>query len=343
MSIPAKRLTIGLFAALALALAACQGGLDSGMGGMGGYGGGEMGPPVQNPGDLGSMNSSGTGGMPGMPGGGLMGPRIGATPPGYMAGPTMAPNGMASLMRPGAPVPPNDAQYPVAQGPSGMNCPRLTGSLDQFSCSISFNVPPPSPAPSPAGSAKPAATGSPSPAAKPGAESAADSPTPSPTPTPPGTLTLQVEPLPQDVPPMTHPDPRALRTNPLVALRMQTDTPVALHDSAIARFTLPRTAFGDGSFALQLYNEGFYQGRKIDQFLSSYSTFTSSDGQNVTFQFEMPKVTVRPNQVWLLALYGIQYPPGTTPTPSPSPSASASASPSAASSPTPSVKPAASP
>jgi hypothetical protein len=63
----------------------------------------------------------------------------------------------------------------------------------------------------------------------------------------------------------------------------------------------------------------------------------------VQFSFPMPKLTVPRGQVWLLALYGMQFPPGVTPGPSPSPSASSSASPSASGSSSPSPSPGASP
>jgi hypothetical protein len=329
----ARRAALLSVAMLALTLAACQGGLDSGMGGMGGMGG-DMGPPVQNPGpgqlggDMGSP-----GGMPGT-GPGAMG----GTEPGEMAGPTMAPNGLPELVRPGATLAPNEAQYPVAQAPNGMSCPRMQAQLAQFGCSISFNLPTSSPAPS--GSASPPASHAPSP--KPSATTAADSPTPSPSPTPPGNMTLQFEPLPRDVPNMTRPDMRALRITPLAALRLQSDTPVALHGNAVVTFNIPRFQFGDGSFALQLYNEGFVAGRRTDQFVASYATFTTN-GSSIRFAFTSPSVTVKQGQVWLLALYGIQYPPGTTPSPSPSAGASGSPSPSPSSSPAPSPTPSAKP
>ena len=119
------------FAALALALGSCQG-LDSG--GMGG--GGMMGPPVSQPGPMGT-------------GGDMQGPTIGA-------------NGQAELTQPGATLAPNQTQFAVADGPSGVKCPVVT----LFGCTVSFNIPTPAPAAS-------GATPTPKP-----------TPTPTPTPSP---------------------------------------------------------------------------------------------------------------------------------------------------------------
>ncbi len=304
------------FAALALVLGSCQGGgFDSGGGGMGGG----MGPPVQAPGPM------GTGGMPG-----------------EMSGPTTGPNGQPELTVPGATLAPNEAQYPVADGPTGMKCPQVTFQGQQYQCTLSFNVPPPSPSPSPGASETPKPT--PTPTATPSPASTGDDSgddEASPSPTPPGTITLQVEPLPKDLPPMTNPDPRLLRVTPMMAIRLQSDTDFSLNGFAAATFTLPQQQFAGRSFTIQLYNEGVIRGKRLDQFLATYSRATTN-GTTVSFEFPTPKVTVRRGQIWLLALYGYQYPPGTTPAPtaspagSSSPSPSPSPSPSAAASPTPS-------
>ncbi|MBV8491145.1 MAG: hypothetical protein JO199_11505, partial [Candidatus Eremiobacteraeota bacterium] len=156
---------------------------------------------------------------------------------------------------------------------------------------------------------------------------------PTPSPSPPGTITLQMEGLPKDVPSMTNPDPRVLRVTPLMALRLQSDTDFSLNGFASASFTLPQSQFVGRSFSIQLYNEGVVRGKRNDQFLASYAIATTQ-GTTVQFSFPTPKVTVRRGQIWMLVLYGYQYPPGMTPTPSPSPGVSASpstsASPSAA-------------
>jgi hypothetical protein len=307
-----------VFAALALALVSCQGGLGD-SGGMGMPGGG-MGPPMQQPGPMGS---------------GAMGPG-GPNAPGEMAGPTIGPNGQPELAAPGATLAPNEAQYPVADGASGMRCPQFQVMGQLYSCSLSFNLPPPSPSPSPnaSGSPKPTPTPSPTPTPKPtsSADDASDD-TPTPSPTPPGTITLQMEPLPKDLPPMTNPDPRLLRITPLMAIRLQSDTDFALNGYASASFTLPQSQFSGRSFSIQLYNEVIIRGKRTDQFLGTYS-LAMLQGTTVQFSFPTPKVTVKRGQIWLLALYGYQYPPGTTPTPSPSPSTSTSPATSSAASPT---------
>ncbi|MBV8530087.1 MAG: hypothetical protein JO104_02120, partial [Candidatus Eremiobacteraeota bacterium] len=107
-----------VFAALALVLASCQGaGLDSGMGG-------EMAPPVSQPG---SMN-----------GGGMTG-GLGGSMPGQMAGPNVGPNGQEQLANPGATLAPNEAQYNISQGPSGMKCPLVQLLNQEFNCNLAFN------------------------------------------------------------------------------------------------------------------------------------------------------------------------------------------------------------
>lgn len=291
------------FAALALALGSCQGGLDSG--GMGGM----MGPPVQQPGPMGS-------------GGEMQGSQIGA-------------NGEPELTRPGATLAPNQTQFPVGQGPSGVKCPVV---MQQYTCNLSFNIPTPSPQPSGA-TPTPKPTPSPTPTAtasgdeSDNGDTSDNSDTTDATPTPFGTITLQMEQLPTDVPNMTNPDPRLLRITPLMAIRLQSDTDFALNGTAQVSFTMPRQQVFGRSFSMQLYNETAVRGKRTDQFLANYTKNTVGD-TSVQFDFTTPRVTVKRGQIWLLALYGYQYPPGTTPTPSPSPNVSNSPSPSPSPSPT---------
>ena len=114
--------TRAIFGALALILASCQGsGFDSGMGG-------EMAPPVSNPG---SMSGGGMPGAGGLSGG--MGNQI--------AGPNVGPNGQEELTNPGATLAPNEAQYPIGQGPSGMKCPPVLQLGQQYNCTLAFNMP----------------------------------------------------------------------------------------------------------------------------------------------------------------------------------------------------------
>jgi len=313
-----------LFAVVALLLAACQGGLDSGAGGMGGFGSsGEVGPPVNGQGPLGGQQQP-----------------IGTN----TGGPTAGPNGIAELANPGATLAPDQTQYPVADGPSGLKCASVGG----FSCTFSFNVPSPSPSPSGSSSPspKPSPTPTPTPTAKASGDDAEDdtSDEPTPTPTPPGTLTMQMEPLPSDVPVMTNPDPRALKIVTLVGIRIQSDTDFTLDGTAIAHYVLPRQQFAGRGFALQLYNESFPRvgrsSKRIDTFVGNYSKAVLGNS-TVDFTFTIPKVEVKRGQIWLLALYGLTYPPGTTPSPSPSPSSSGSPAPSASPSGSPAPSPSA--
>ncbi|HEY1429598.1 MAG TPA: hypothetical protein VGF18_08490, partial [Candidatus Tumulicola sp.] len=177
------------FAAVALTLAACQGGgLDSGMPGM-------MGPPVQQPGPMGSAGGSMNGGM---------------------SGPQMNSNGQVSLTMPGATLAPNEVQFAVGSAPNGIKCPSMLQQqiqLQQFSCTLAFNVPAPTPPPSPGASPRPTASPTPTPTPAATASSDADDSDDSdsdasPSPSPPGTVTMQMEPLPKDMPAMTNPDPR---------------------------------------------------------------------------------------------------------------------------------------
>jgi len=296
-----------VFAGLALILASCQGsGLDSG-------GMGDMSPPVSQSGSIGGMNggfSNGTNGQ--------------------MAGPTTGPNGREELANPGATLAPNEAQYPVGQGPSGMKCPTVLQFNQQYGCTLAFNIPPPSPSSSPNGksTAKPTPSPTPTPTATPSdtdnSDDSDDTPTPSPTPL--GTITMQMEPLPRDVPAMTNPNPLFMHVTPLVAIRLQSNTDFELNGSASVQYTLPAIQFTGRVFGLQLYNESVVRGKRTDQLLANYSKFTTPQSQTVGFSFSVPKVTVRHTQIWLLAMYGAQLPPGATPTPSPTPSATASPS-----------------
>jgi hypothetical protein len=292
------------FAAIALALGACQGGMDSG-GGMPGM----MGPPVSQPGPMAS---------------------------GQMQGPAIGANGQAELTVPGSTLAPNESQFAVGDGPNGVKCPVV----QQFACTVSFNMP--TPGPSPSGGSTPKPTPSPTPSPSPSASSGSDegddtSDAASPSPTPPGTITLQMEPLPKDVPAMTNPDPRILRITPMVAIRLQSDTDFSLNGNAAVQYTMPRVQVATRSFAIQLYNESALRGKRTDQYLATYTKANVGD-TTVQFTFATPRVTVKRGQIWLLALYGYQWPPGMTPTPSPSPAGSEapSASPSANPSPTPS-------
>jgi len=299
-----------VFAALALVLASCQGsGFDSGMGGME--------PPVSQQGSIGGMNG-------GLGGGGANG---------GLAGPTVGPNGQEELSNPGATLAPNEASYPIGQGPSGMKCPTVLQFNQQYTCTLAFNIPPGSSAPGGSPNAKSGAQPIASPTPTPAPSSSSDddssdnsdssdsSDSASPSPTPAGMMTLQVEPLPRDVPTMTRPDPAYMKITPLVAIRLQSNMDFNLNGGASVKYTLPTIQYSGRVFALQLYNETVLRGKRNDLLIANYPKYTSPDNQQqVQFAFTLPKVTVRHNQIWLLAMYGAQVLPGTTPTPSPTPS-----------------------
>jgi len=305
-----------VFAALALVLASCQGsGLDSGMG--------DMSPPVSQPGAMnaGGINSGGPNGL----NGGMNGNN-------NMSGPQVGMNGQEQLANPGATLAPNEAQYPISQGPTGMKCPNVQLFNQQYTCNLAFNIPAPSPSPSGSPGATPKPTASPTPSPSPTAssdDSDDDEDTPSPSPSPGGMITLLTEPLPKDVPSMVNPNSLFLRITPLMALRLQSNTDFALDGGTTLQYTLPAMQFSGRVFALQLFNETSVRGKRTDQIIGNYAKWTAptSTSNTVQFTFNVPKVTVRHTQVWLLALYGAQLPPGSTPTPSPSPSTAPSSSP----------------
>jgi len=297
------------FAALALVLASCQGsGLDSGMGG-------GMSPPVTEPGQMGA-NGGGIGGM----NGGLNG--------NGMAGPNVGLNGQEQLApNPGSTLAPNEAQYGISQGPSGMKCAFPTPYNQQYGCTLSFNIPTPGPNGSPgAPTPTPTASPTPTPSASSDDDSSDDGDSPTPSPPPLGTLTILTEPLPKDIPAMTNPDVRFMQITPLVAIRLQSNMDFTLSGGTTVQYTLPASQFAGRVFALQLYNESTLRGKRVDQIIGSYGKWTSPQSQTVQFSFNVPRIAVRRSQVWLLAMYGATLPPGSTPTPSPSPAASASPS-----------------
>lgn len=305
-----------VFAAIALILGACQGGgLDSGMGGMGG----EMAPPVSNPGSMSAGGMPGQGGLNGQNGNQNAGPNVGM-------------NGQEELANPGATLSPNEAQYPIGQGPTGMKCPLVQQFNQEYNCNVAFNIPAPSPGPSGSPGAKSTAppTASPTPSPQSSSSDSDDSDDSSdgatPTPTPAGMITLQVEPLPRDVPNMTNPNPLFMHVTPLVAIRLQSNMDFVLNGGTTVQYTLPAMQYSGRVFALQLYNESSLRGKRLDQILGTYQKFTTPTSNTVQFQFNVPKVSVRHTQIWLLAMYGAQVPPGSTPTPSPTPSPTTSPS-----------------
>jgi hypothetical protein len=282
-------------------------------------------------------------------------------------------SGIAPPVGPAAPVSPaaagaasplpsptgDTATLPFAQAPTGLECPTVNG----FSCNIKFNAPAPTPTPTatpktrsgkpsktkqkpkPTASPTPSPSPSPSPSAEPstrtagssapnGSASPAGSPSASPTPAG-ANITLQLSPLPKDAPAMNNPDPKALATTPLLALRMHADATIVLDGTAIAEFTLPKEQLGGRSYAIQLYQETTRKKHRDDRFVGSFNDSTL-DGSTLRFVFTPPKLEIKKDEVWLFVLYG-----GETPSASALPTgrATAGVSPSAAPTPTPSPTP----
>jgi hypothetical protein len=284
--------------------------------------GGEMGPPVSQPGSM-------TGGM----GNGLNnGIGNNNSNNNQIAGPNVGMNGQEELTNPGATLAPNEAQYAISQGPTGMKCPLVQEYSQEFACTVAFNMPTPSPTPSGSPGAKSTAAPTPSPTPTPqptassdnGDDSDSGDDSATPTPSPGGMLTLQMEPLPKDVPNMTNPNPIFMHITPLVAIRLQSNLDFVLNGGTSVQYTLPAMQYTGRVFALQLYNETVLRGKRMDQLIGTYQKYTTPQANTVGFQFNVPKVNVRHTQIWLLAMYGAQIPPGTTPTPSPTPASTSS-------------------
>jgi hypothetical protein len=272
---------------------------------------GDMTPPVSQPGSMSNGGMPGNGGINGLGNNQMAGPNVGA-------------NGQEELTNPGATLAPNEAQYPIGQGPNGMKCPVVQQFNQQYNCTLAFNMPTPAPKGSPGANSSAAPTASPSPTPQPSSSSDSDdsddSDSATPTPSPAGMMTLQVESLPHDVPNMSNPNPLFMHITPVVAIRLQSNTDFVLNGGASTQYTLPPLQYTGRVFALQLFNETVMRGKRMDQLIASYQKFTTPTSNTVQFAFNVPKVTVRHTQIWLLALYGAQIPPGTTPTPSPTPS-----------------------
>jgi len=109
-----------------------------------------------------------------------------------------------------------------------------------------------------------------------------------------------------------------------MAIRLQSSMAFNLNGLAQIQYTLPVQQFAGRVFSLQLFSETTLRGKRIDQIVGNYAKWTSPNTNQVQFNFTVPNIMVRQNQVWLLAMYGAQLPPNSTPTPSPSPAASAS-------------------
>ena len=251
----------------------------------------------------------------------------GTTTPGMPPNPVNGTGSSAAANAKAATSPtPSNGTYPFSQASTGFTCPEVQG----FSCVLRFNIPLATPTPVPTAShgkskklaAKPKRTPVPSPSPTPSpspqpsasdavaSESAtpSDSASPSASDSPEANVTIKLDPLPKDAPPMTNPDPSAVATTPLLALRMSVDGDVTLDGAASADFTLPKEQIGGRGFAIQLFAETQGKHHRVsDRYLGSYSQSTL-DGTTLHFSFVPPTVTVKKGETWLFVLYGDERP-----------------------------------
>ena len=296
-------------AALALALGACQGSFGSG----GTAAPGGMAPPVNGPAP-GQMNPSpvATGSM--------------SPPPGM----TMSESNAQSV------------QLPFDHAQKGLACPSQNG----YSCTLYFNMSDEqlaaldAPSPRPNGKhAKPTPSPTPTPTPDP-SPSASGSPSPSPSPSASPQMSIALTASPKDAPAMVNPDPKAVATVALVALRLKTTSDIILQGNSSARFTLPKEQVGGRGFAIQLFHETVKKKNKVsDNFVGSYKE-SKLDGSTLIFSFKAPKIQVKKDETWLVVLYGDELPSSSA---SPQASGSPAASTSPAASAAPSVSPSAAP
>ncbi len=282
------RLAALCFAVGTLALAACSGNFASGTAAPGG-----VTPPM-----------NGQQQLPGQP-----------TP---SPTPTAAPK-----IPPGASV-----TYAFADAPKGLQCPESSG----FTCIVVFNLPTPPPSPKPGESASPSPSPSPTPTPTPtptpsptpsGSPSGSPSPSQSPKPSGPR-VTLEIEAMTKNAPPMHDPNPKSVGTIPLVVLRVQTDHDEMITGGAAIIFTIPKEQLGGRGFALQLFEESPVKKKFVDHFIAAYNQSTVTKNGKLAFKFTVPPLSVKANERWLIVLYGDDKP--ATPAPSTAPSASASSS-----------------
>jgi len=126
---------------------------------------------------------------------------------------------------------------------------------------------------------------------------------------------------------MTNPDPKAVATEALLAVRVSVDGDVTLNGAASADFTLPQEQIGGRGFAIQLFSETHHKKKTSDTYLGSYSQSTLS-GTTLHFAFTPPMVTVKKGETWLFVLYGDERPSVTAaPAPSGAPSTPPSGAP----------------
>ena len=125
---------------------------------------------------------------------------------------------------------------------------------------------------------------------------------------------------------MINPDAKALATEPLLALRVRTDSNVSIAGHATAIFTLPKSQIGGRGFAIQLFHESIGKHDKhTDTYFGSYAKSTMKD-DTLRFELSLPPITVKKDEIWLFVLYGDEQ-PELSPSPATSGSPAASSSP----------------
>jgi hypothetical protein len=139
---------------------------------------------------------------------------------------------------------------------------------------------------------------------------------------------------------MTNPDPKAVATVALVALRLRPDTDFTFAGKVSIDYTLPKEQIGGRGFALQLYHVGSKRGKTTNTYFGNYAE-SKLTGTTLHFEIDAPALQIKKDETWLLVLYGDELP--SSPSPSPSASGSAGASPSGSPSGSPSASPSASP
>jgi hypothetical protein len=152
-------------------------------------------------------------------------------------------------------------------------------------------------------------------------------------------VTLRVEALPKNAPPMYHTPSNTINVTPLIMTHLTPNVDFALDGPAVAQFTLPSDQVEHRGFAVQLFQETIDKKKK-----TSYRpiwTFDKSTLENdtLTFEFTPPKTTIAKNSTYVLVLFGDMK--KGTPAPSGSPSANPqpSATPQGSPSPTQSSEP----
>jgi hypothetical protein len=237
----------------------------------------------------------------------------------------------------GSPLPsPSPATYQIADAQSGFACPP---SVDDFGCTLSFNLPEPTPAPSAPpkhnGKATPTPSPTPTPTPTPSPQpSGSASPQPSSTPTG-ATITLKSESTPADAPKLVH-TPNSIDVVPLMMVTLTTNADFPLDGWVNASFTLPADQFTkDRGFAVQLFSKTT---KKKSTNYTPIWTFDNSmvNGETLTFSFKPPKMKIAKDSTYVLVLYGDAPKASPLPSGSPAPSAAPSSAPSAAPEPAPS-------